>query len=295
MSRVHLAYFSGSGSTAYFAGALADAFRAQGCKVAEERIGAGPAAFGRGAPGGGEGLLVLVFCVHEFNAPHPVRRWIDSLPESRGTAAAVISVSGGGEVSPNRASRRASIAQLEQRGYEVFFEDMAVMPCNFFVEHPDPLPAMLLEAAPATARRFAACMAAREHRRTRPPLLDRVASRLCTGVSGRWSPKFGRSLKATDACTRCGRCASACPMGNITVTDGGPRVGDGCACCLGCVYACPAGALRSASFQTFVLKSGYDIGAYLSRPIPEGAWQRIDKLARGFLWKGVRRYLEQRF
>ena len=44
-------------------------------------------------------------------------------------------------------------------------------------------------------------------------------------------------------CTGCGTCASLCPMGNITLTEGKPVFGDKCAVCFGCFHFCPAEAI----------------------------------------------------
>jgi hypothetical protein len=47
-----------------------------------------------------EHLLIILYPVYAFNAPRPVYDFISSLPMSNKAQAAVISVSGGGEVSP---------------------------------------------------------------------------------------------------------------------------------------------------------------------------------------------------
>lgn len=48
----------------------------------------------------------------------------------------------------------------------------------------------------------------------------------------------------TDACISCGKCAAACPLGNITMVAGKPRWGGDCTHCMACICGCPAGAIE---------------------------------------------------
>ncbi|NTU71812.1 MAG: 4Fe-4S binding protein [Coriobacteriia bacterium] len=48
----------------------------------------------------------------------------------------------------------------------------------------------------------------------------------------------------SDACTRCGQCATLCPVNNITVTDEGVRIGSDCVWCFACLNWCPHKAIR---------------------------------------------------
>ncbi len=70
---------------------------------------------GANTENGDEDYFVLLFPVHAFSAPLPVHRWIQSIQCVNGTKAAVIAVSGGGEQSPNRGTRRSSIKKLRKK------------------------------------------------------------------------------------------------------------------------------------------------------------------------------------
>ena len=47
----------------------------------------------------------------------------------------------------------------------------------------------------------------------------------------------------TSACIRCGKCASACPMSNISMSGDGPVWGENCALCLAGYHVCPVHAV----------------------------------------------------
>lgn len=69
-------------------------------------------------------------------------------------------------------------------------------------------------------------------------------------VRNAMSPKRFRS---TDACIGCGKCAQACPLGNIQMTDkegdvhARPCWGNDCAGCLACYHVCPTHAIAYGS------------------------------------------------
>ncbi len=49
----------------------------------------------------------------------------------------------------------------------------------------------------------------------------------------------------TDKCVGCGKCASVCPMGNVSLDSARhPAWGNDCTLCLGCYHVCPAQAVR---------------------------------------------------
>lgn len=58
--------------------------------------------------------------------------------------------------------------------------------------------------------------------------------------------RWGISTKkwhSTAACIGCGKCAGACPLGNVDMKDGAPRWGKNCCSCLACYHVCPRHAV----------------------------------------------------
>lgn len=52
------------------------------------------------------------------------------------------------------------------------------------------------------------------------------------------------TFRVTDRCTGCGKCASLCPLSNITIKDGKPGWGEKCTHCMACISYCPFEAVE---------------------------------------------------
>ena len=280
----HIVFFSGTGGTARCAAHLCEALAARGVKVTLTELGPAPA-----APVQAE-FLFLLYPVYAAGAPQPVAEWISAAPGGHGSHAAVLSVSGGGEVTPNTACRVRTIRQLARRGYTVTYERMLVMPANFLMAYGDALTARLLRAAPAMAALAADEVLAGVTRRTRPHAWDRLISGLCR-IEHIGSRYFGRGLYAGDACNGCGLCARRCPRANIRMEGGRPAFGGQCVICFRCVYGCPQKAIRAKYGQFAILKEGFDLDAAERRMAGAEALPPVEEVAKGAALSGVRKYL----
>lgn len=152
ISPIQIFYFSGTQGTALVAQNISDCFNAHGVETLVSELKdtkpVQPLTF-----------LMVLYPVYDFGAPKPVEEWIKQLQAVPQTPAAVISVSGGGEISPNTACRVSTIKGLEQKGYDVRYESMLVMPSNVFIHYDDIVSALLIKKMPIKAEEIVADIA----------------------------------------------------------------------------------------------------------------------------------------
>jgi ferredoxin/flavodoxin len=284
---VKIVYFTGTGGTQRVARGFQRAFMEAGFNASLQRISAGPFK--------GEishDLLILTYAVHAFNAPEAVYKWIDCTARVHGVPAAVISVSGGGEMTPNTACRSRCIKKLEKKGYAVIYENMLIMPSNFAVPVKKPLALMLLEALPGKINRITCDIVNGVTKRTKPLLMDRVLSYM--GRAEKTGARyFGRRIRVSGTCSGCGWCERNCPAGNITLNSNVPQFGNKCCLCLGCIYGCPDKALEPGIGRFVIIKEGYSL-ADLEKELPSLEKADVEKLAAGYMWSGLRKYLAEK-
>jgi ferredoxin/flavodoxin len=281
---IYIAYFSGTGGTALAAKHLSSSLKSRGANVTLQEIKTGVV-----PQNGSEDMLVLLFAVHAFNAPLPVYKWLEKLNCVNGKPAAVIAVSGGGEMSPNTGCRRSSISRLRRRGYNVVYEDSIVMPCNYAEATPRPSVLKLMQVLPERMETVADDLLAGITRRLKAKLFDRFLSRVME-VEKLGAKQFGKNLYADETCTGCGWCADNCTSCNIVMNGDKPVFGKGCSFCLRCIYGCPTGAIKAKHLSSVVIKEGLDISA-LEKEAKGMAAIETDKLPDSILWKGVKKYL----
>ena len=305
MSKYRIVYFSGTGCTALAANCLGKALRELGCETCLERITAGgssgviTADTGREAYSADTGsdtysadALVLLFPVYACTVPGPVIKWLENLSRADGMPTAVISVSGGGEISPNTASRVSAVKILERKGFDVLFEDSIVMLSNFIVATPEPLSIMLLQVLPEKVRAIADGLLSGGRKRMPPRVIDRLFARAGKTV-GWFAKKWGRSIKVSDGCDGCGLCAEQCPTSNITMEGMGvrPNFGEKCCMCLGCFYTCPKRALMPKTAKSIIVE-GFNLKEAEEKA---SASDRADaaQIPAGLIWLGVKKYLKE--
>lgn len=238
------------------------------------------------------GVIILLYPVHAFDAPVPVFEWIEMLPDVPSLPVAVISVSGGGEVFLNRASRIRCIKALENKGFHVFYEYMMVMPCNWWIPTPDLLALRLIRCIPEKTTRILDKIITGESRRTRPGLLMRITASLISKLEKNGTKKFGLGLKVTNACNGCMWCVRNCPRENIYISGGKPLFGEKCIMCFRCIYGCPGKAIDVTKGRFMVIKQGFNLDT-LEKRLSGVHLSSVEEYGKSALWNGVVNYLSK--
>lgn len=280
----NLVYFTGTGGTARVADAFERSFMKRSVSVLRTELK------GIAEPVDIGDVLVLLFPVYAFNAPKPIEEWLTKIPPVQGRPAVVVSVSGGGEISPNTACRLATIRLLEKKGYDVIYEKMMVMPSNFMIGFDETLCAMVLHATPVIVEKVVLKLMEGERHRTEPYGIDRIASKLgyFEVLGGRF---FGRRLKVNEKCIDCGWCEKLCPRDNIKIIDGKHIFGNNCVICLRCVYGCPQKAIEPGFGKFMILPEGFNLSKVENRMDHLTVYPRISQAVNHASLRGVRDYL----
>lgn len=285
-SRVEIVYFTGTGGTRQIANHFINSLSKMGVAVHSYEINSRNPYIGHKTD-----MMVVLFPVYAANAPRPVYDFIMSLPKSQRKPAVVISVSAGGEVIFNAASRLHLIHRMEKQGYRVVYESMLVMPSNFLVTTPDLLAVQLLQLLPKKVDHIVTDLLNQIDRRTRPGFLSRFLSLLCEIEKSACGDRlFGRMIHADKNCTGCGMCYKTCPTGNIRMHNKRPSFGGKCSLCLGCIYTCPKNALKPRIGSFVILKQGYHLDLYVEND-PHENRSDLRKLAKRSGYSGLIRYL----
>lgn len=293
---VRIIYFSGTGGTKRIAEAFHKELKSRGIDVVIKNLGA---TMQERKDAFAEQELkevdfnILLFAVYAMDAPRPVYDWIaNAAGKEVGRKIAVFSVSGGGEMWPNKGARNNCCKMLENKGFQVVYDRMMCMPANIFIEYNDHLVMWLISVIPkkvsGTVGELLRGKVHRTHFR-KGFLMDRLSK-----AQRENSGKFVQRFRVTAECISCGWCEQNCPMSNIKISAVTlkPVFLDNCVMCVRCVYGCPARAIKANAL--FAFKNGYDLDAVEQR-MQGVELEPLEKCCRGWLFKGVKNYLLDKY
>lgn len=281
---IDVAYFSGTGSTRFVAETFRKELVARQHCVRFRKIGKIDIDHNKSCD-----LLIICFVVHAFNPPKPVIDWVRDRRYMRSPSSVIISVSGGGEITPNLACREMLKKELEKKGYPVCYEKMIVMPSNIFLSTKPELTKKLIDILPYKVSFCISEILRGKTKTTDPGIVNKMISRLGR-MEHHAASKFGKCIQTNENCIGCGLCKKNCPVGNIDLIDHRPAFSAKCALCLQCIYGCPRKALAPTKWKFIIIKEGYNIEKLVKQ---SAIGNEIDpaKEPQGKIWTGVRTYL----
>lgn len=286
IKKANIVYFTGTGGTKLVSDTLAANLTTKGITNTVKEISLNDRTVLTGA-----NVLFLIYPVHAGDASEAVYNYIEEMDFAPFpmTDCVVLSVSAGGEVMFNAASRSKVVRKILKKGYITVYEDMLVMPNNFATGYSGEINSLLLTALPIKVNNIVdGYLSGVIHRR--PSNAFASAIRFLISPFKFFAKVNGRFLKADKDCSGCGLCSSDCPRRNITIVKDRPTFGWKCVMCMRCIYACPNKSISNTFIKTIRLKEGFNIEELKSK---EGLLQlnKENILASTPKDKAIREYL----
>jgi len=215
-------------------------------------------------------LIGIGYPIHAFNAPKIVYNFIQQLHNDEGKKAFTFRSSG--DPFLNGGSTKMLRNQLERKGYNVFNENLSIMPTNVLLQFKDNLNKQLYQFAQINMKNFAEDIMKRKVSLQRNNIILTLVSKLFSfmeTIGARW---LGKRMNVSDSCIKCFKCAKNCPTGNIILVDNTNTItfDSSCNLCMRCIYECPTNAIHFKYFRFFEIKQGYNIKTIISNPNIKG-------------------------
>lgn len=250
--KITIAYFTGTGSTKKVAQTMFEEFKSQNTNcimfdiAKKSALSIDPC-----------DLLIILSPVHAFRLVVFTENWIKSLPPTLNSdKVAIISVSAGGESSPNTACRTKSKKLLSKKGYRIIYEDMFLMPSNFGTASTPKEIKEMSSTLPIQSKNIVKDILSENTKILKPKFQDKIISSL--GKAEHYGARiFGKMLKSNDSCNSCGICTENCPVNNINLKGNKLDFGFNCIWCMKCIYSCPQRAIYPGFLKSVVLKDGF--------------------------------------
>ena len=183
--------------------------------------------------------LGFVFPVYFYTVSDPVLELVRNLTvENASFVYAVIPC--GASIGPAGGFLKS---ELKKRGLELQRVDALVVPDGALIFYDIDTPEQMEQTLAAATRQLGEIRQAIAQRR--PGKITGTAAAGKAGLAAYHLCMSTKKYRADDKCIHCGKCASICPVGAITMVDGRPVwTKDKCLKCCGCINRCPVGAIQ---------------------------------------------------
>jgi ferredoxin/flavodoxin len=251
---VGIFYFSGTGNTEIVADLLAKEFRGRAASaelIRVEDILKNKVDFDINK----YDIIGIGYPIHALNAPRIIFDFIKVLPAAKSKKVFILKCPGdpilrGGPLSPVKKN-------LEQKGYEVFYEGVIVMPSNVFLRIDEKMVKLICDVAARKVKKIAEDIIAGKTQLFRYGLFSGIFAKLFSDGENRGARMFGKHLRTSKSCNLCNICVENCPENNISVVDNRINFSNNCLLCMKCIYNCPKAAIAPSFMKFFIIKGGY--------------------------------------
>ncbi len=263
MKSIVLYYFSGTGNTKKVINLLKDEFEAKSYLVTLNSVESQLKENKRLNFDKYE-YIGIAYPIYGFGTPSLIDQLVDLFPNGAGNSLFFLKT-GADYISINHNASTEIIEKLEKKNFNVFYDRIIVMPCNWILKYDDRFTKQLYKCTGDKVKHMCSEILTLKRRRYKTGSLIRILSMGIFYLEKKYgSAYFGKSLRVNNKCTHCNLCIEICPKENISLVEETPVFGDQCLWCMRCIYSCPAKAIESKGMNFCIIKEGYDIGRVLS-------------------------------
>lgn len=201
--------------------------------------------------------LIIGYPVHGFNAPTPVKEYVESLPNAQGEMNVYFVKSSGEPLKLNDSSGLQCVKILKKKGYRICGETHIIMPYNIIFRHSDGMAARMWQVAELKIPKEAEMIA--NGVVTPMPFkgYSNAVARIVR-IEHAAMPFIGKTFRVKKkTCIGCGKCEKLCPMGNIAMQDGKPKFSNQCVGCMACAFGCPKDAINTGILNSWRVNGKY--------------------------------------
>lgn len=260
-------YFSGTGNTKIVAELFEKEFKSNGANVKiiaiedilRKRV---PLVINK------YDIIGMGYPIHAFNAPKIFFDFIDRIPFIKNKKTFTFKTSGdpwgyGGATIFVR-------DKLKSKGFDVFHENLIVMPANVVIKYNDNLVKQLYNTAIRKVKKMAEEILLGKVKLQKNSFLLKIFTRIFSTMESSGAKYFGKDLKVSKSCNLCEICIRNCPTNTIYKEDNKIMFNKDCALCMRCIYNCPKMAISPKFFKFFMIKDGYNIQKVINDPNIKG-------------------------
>jgi ferredoxin len=221
-------------------------------------------------------IIGMGYPVHAFNAPKIFFKFIKKLPV--GDKRVFLFKTSGDPFMHGGATTMVRNA-ITKKGYDIFYEQLIVMPANVLVQYDKRLIKQLYTTAEKKTKKMVDDILSGEVSLQKNSIISRIVTRVVSALEWMGTPFFGKDLRVLPSCNLCEECITHCPTQNIARKGDAITFGRDCIVCLRCIYTCPQIAITPRLYKFFVLRE-YNIQKVIDNPNIKGEF--VTKDTRGF-------------